>query len=265
MAEVAGAAEGLKLFEAGASKAGAAGGESAAAGGKAEAHGGLGGLGGLGGGGEHGEHGEHGGLGGLGGGGGGGKFGKMASMMSGGIPCEYQLPMEFFVLFLFTFLIYFLVFGFVPYRNIVSTMTHYIIGFPEKVYNKFLGHVPSSIKNAKSGSVFSQANKFIHVTIPNMIQKEKTKLLTPLQKKLQKLKEKENKQLNDSNSGGANKLKTSVSKVKVKVLSAWETLKHKIIPAIFISIIYYVIWLIIFKIIPQVLKYGINMAMSFKK
>ena len=185
MGEVQGAAEGLKLFEAGASKAGASGGESAAAGGKAEAHGGLGGLGehgGLGGGGEHGGHG------GLGGGGGGGKFGKMASMMSGGIPCEYQLPMEFFVLFVFTFLIYFLVFGFVPYRNIVSTMTHYIIGFPEKVYNKFLGHVPSSIKNAKSGSLVSKASKFIHVTIPNMIQKEKTKLLTPLQKKLQKLK-----------------------------------------------------------------------------
>lgn len=196
----------------------------------------------------------------AGGGAAGGKLGKMAGMMAGGIPCEYELPMEFAVGFLFTFLIYFLVFGFVPYQNIVSTMTKYIIGFPEKMYNKILGKMPSSVKNAKSGSIFSQFNKLITKTIPDMITKEKNKLLTPLQKKLQTLKDKEK-----SNSQNSNPVNQYIVKVRIKVMMIWETLRHNIIPAIFVSIIYYVVWYIIFKIIPGVMKYGINMAMSFKK
>ena len=191
----------------------------------------------------------------AGGGAMGGKLGKMSSMMAGGIPCGYELPMEFFVGFLFTFLIYFLVFGFVPYHNIVSTMTKYIIGFPEKMYNKFLGTLPSSVKNAQTGSIFSGIQKVFTKTIPDMIQKEKTKLLTPLQKKLQQLKDKEN-----SKSQNTGKVQNYITKTKIQIISIWETLRHKIIPAIFISIIYYVIWIIIFKIIPQIMKYGINMA-----
>lgn len=193
------------------------------------------------------------------GGGGGGKFSKMAGMMAGGIPCGYELPMEFVVGFLFTFLIYFLVFGFVPYQNIVSTMTKYIIGFPEKMYNSFLGKMPSSVRNAKSGSIFSQFNTLITKTIPDMIKKEKDKMLTPLQKKLKILKDKEK-----SNSQNSNPINQYIVKVRIQVMMIWEKLIHNIIPAIFISIIYYVIWYIIFKIIPGVMKYGINMAMSFK-
>ena len=194
-----------------------------------------------------------------GGGGGGGKLDKMAGMMAGGIPCGYELPMEFAVGFLFTFLIYFLVFGFVPYQNIVSVMTKYIIGFPEKMYNTFLGKMPSSVRNAKSGSIFSQFNKLITKTIPDMITKEKNKMLTPLQQKLQKLKDKEN-----SNSQNSNPVNQYIVKVRIQVMTIWQKLIHNIIPAIFVSIIYYIVWYIIFKIIPGVMKYGINMAMSLK-
>jgi hypothetical protein len=95
--------------------------------------------------------------------------------MSGGMPCQYELPMEFFVGFVFTFLIYFLVFGFVPYEDIVSKMTKYVIEFPQKMYNSFLGKMPSSVKNSKSGSIGSTINKLLSETIPNMIEKEKNK------------------------------------------------------------------------------------------
>lgn len=43
------------------------------------------------------------------------------------------------------------------------------------MYNKFLGHLPSSLKNAKSGSIVSQLHKFVTKTIPDMIEKEKRK------------------------------------------------------------------------------------------
>ena len=105
-----------------------------------------------------------------------------------------------------------------------------------------------------------------------MIEAEKRKLLTPLQVKLQKLKDVENKKLQDNQnaSGGdsssiQNKLNTYYTNSKIKLLSMWETFRDKIIPAVIISFIYYVIWYIIFVIIPQILKYCINMAMQFKK
>ena len=193
--------------------------------------------------------------------GGGHSGGKLASMMAGGIPCGYELSMEFFVGFFFTFLIYFLVFGFVPYHNIVSTMTKYVIDFPKKMYNKFLGMLPAPIRKAQGGSIFSGINKLLTQTIPDMIEKEKTKLLTPLQKKLQQLKDKENSKSNGgSNSAIVNQINASITKTRIQIMSTWETLKHKIIPGIFISIIYYIIWVILFKIIPQIMKYGISMA-----
>ena len=194
-------------------------------------------------------------------GGEGGKFDKMANMMSGGMPCQYELPMEFFTGFIFTFLIYFLVFGFVPYEDIVSTMTKYVIEFPQKMYNSFLGKMPSSVKNSKSGSIGSTINKLLSETIPKMIEKEKNKLMTPLQKKLEVLKKKENSQ---NKSGSPNFFTEYMTKVKTQGMAIFEKFKHNIIPAIFISIIYYITWYVIFKIIPGILKYGINMAMSFK-
>ena len=56
------------------------------------------------------------------------------------------------------------------------------------MYNKFLGMLPAPIRKAQGGSIFSGINKLLTQTIPDMIEKEKTKLLTPLQKKLQQLK-----------------------------------------------------------------------------
>ena len=193
------------------------------------------------------------------GGAGGGGGGKLANMMSGGMPCSYELLMEFVIGFLFTFLVYFLVFGFVPYHDIVSTMTKFVIEFPEKMYNSFLGKMPSSAKNAKSGSILSNINNFFSKTIPDMIKKEKEKMLTPLQKKLKNLKDKEHSKTKNSNP-----VSKYITDVKIKIMTIWEKLKHSIIPAIFVSLIYYVVWIIIFKFIPQIMKYGINMAMSFK-
>ena len=103
-------------------------------------------------------------------------------------------------------------------------------------------------------------NTLITKTIPDMITKEKNKMLTPLQQKLQKLKDKEN-----SNSQNSNPVNQYIVKVRIQVMTIWQKLIHNIIPAIFVSIIYYVVWYIIFKIIPGVMKYGINMAMSLKK
>lgn len=191
---------------------------------------------------------------------GGGKFDKMASMMSGGMPCQYELPMEFFVGFIFTFLIYLIVFGLIPYEEILSKMTKYLIELPEKTYNSFLGKMPSSVRNAKSGSIFSQFNKLISETIPKLIEKEKTKLMTPLQKKLKVLNDKEKQQSQNSNPFTA-----YITKVRTQAMTIWEKLRHNIIPGILMSLIYYVVWYVIFKIIPGILKYGINMAMSFKQ
>jgi hypothetical protein len=85
--------------------------------------------------------------------------------------------------------------------------------------------------------------------------------MTPLQKKLEVLKKKEN---DKNKSGNQNFFTEYTTKVKTQVMAITEKFKHNIIPAIFISIIYYIVWYVIFKIIPGILKYGINMAMSFK-
>jgi hypothetical protein len=192
--------------------------------------------------------------------------------MGGGMPCEYELPMEFFILFVGTFLIYFIVFGFIPYEDILNKIVNVIMPIPKKIYSWATGLIPSSIKNRASKSTPSFVSKFFNTTLPNMIEAEKRKLLTPLQVKLQKLKDVESKKLQDKKdaSGGdssslQNKLNTYYSNAKIKLLSMWETFRDKIIPAVIISLIYYVIWYLSFVIIPQILKYCINMAMQFKK
>jgi hypothetical protein len=79
-----------------------------------------------------------------------------------------------------------------------------------------------------------------------MIEKEKNKLMTPLQKKLEVLKKKENSQ---NKSGSPNFFTEYMTKVKTQGMAIFEKFKHNIIPAIFISIIYYISWYVIFKII----------------
>ena len=78
---------------------------------------------------------------------------------------------------------------------------------------------------------------------------------------LEVLKKKEKDQ---NKSGNQNFFTEYMTKVKTQVMTMSEKIRHNIIPAIFISIIYYIVWYVIFKIIPGILKYGINMAMSFK-
>lgn len=198
--------------------------------------------------------------------GGGGDLGGL-----GGMPCEYELPMEFFTLFIVTFLIYFGVFGFIPYEDIVNKIINFIMPIPKKIYSWATGMIPSSIKNRASKSSPSFISKFFNTTLPNMIEAEKKKILTPLQVKLQKLKDVENKKLQDKqNASGSdpssmqNKVNTYYTNGKVKLLSMWEHFRDKFIPVIVISFIYYIVWYVSFVIIPQILKYCINMAMKFK-
>ena len=54
-------------------------------------------------------------------------------------------------------------------------------------------------------------------------------------------------------------------KTKAKLSEIWEKFKDKIIPALIISFVYYIIWLIFFKIIPVILKYLISVAQQFKQ
>ena len=53
--------------------------------------------------------------------------------------------------------------------------------------------------------------------------------------------------------------------IKAKLISAWETFKDKIIPAVIISFIYYFIWFIFFKIIPAIFKYMFAVLQQFKQ
>ncbi len=202
-------------------------------------------------------------LGGAAGGGGGAAGGGGM----GGIPCGEELPMEFFVEFLFTFIIYFCVFGFVPYEHIVSIVTKYVFGIPKKIYAKMSGMMPSFIKKNASKLYPSFVSTYFKKTLPAMIQKEKERMLTPLQVKLQKLKDTENTKLQNKNAANGSgsfmsKMNTRYSNTKVKILSFWEIFRDKLIPGIFISLIYYSIWFIIFKLLAPMLKYFINMAMQ---
>ena len=54
-------------------------------------------------------------------------------------------------------------------------------------------------------------------------------------------------------------------KIKAKLSEIWEKFKDKIIPALIISFVYYIIWLIFFKVIPTILKYLISVAQQFKQ
>jgi hypothetical protein len=99
--------------------------------------------------------------------------------------------------------------------------------------------------------------------------------MTPLKKKLQKLKDDTEKKLMSEKKKHTNN-KDFLSQttlyfnekyllIKEKLTVLWEKFKDKIIPALVISFIYYIIWLIFLKLIPTVLKYLINVAQQFKQ
>ena len=98
--------------------------------------------------------------------------------------------------------------------------------------------------------------------------------MTPLKEKLEQIKKEtqskidvENKK-NGENSGVLSDTRMYFNEkfvnTKAKFSEIWEKFKDKIIPALIISFIYYIIWLIFFKLIPIILKYLINVAQQFK-
>jgi hypothetical protein len=135
--------------------------------------------------------------------------------------------------------------------------------------------VPKSVKKAFSKLFPKSIVKIFKETLPNLISKKKDEITTPLKEKLQKIKDDADKKINKERK----KLKKNkdffselslywnekylITKSKVKEI--WEKFKDKIIPALVISFIYYIIWLIFLKLIPTVLKYLINVAQQFKQ
>ena len=65
-----------------------------------------------------------------------GRMGGMSAsnLLSGGMPCKFELPMEFICTFLFTFIIYFCVFAFIPYNGIIEK----ILGYIKKITDTFI-------------------------------------------------------------------------------------------------------------------------------
>ena len=69
----------------------------------------------------------------------------------GGMPCKFQLIMEFVCSFLFTFIIYFCVFAFFPYDGIIKKILEFIQNTTKKfmdfinLYKNFIIHIYISI------------------------------------------------------------------------------------------------------------------------
>ena len=215
------------------------------------------------------------GSGGGGGGGGGGNKISVSNMMSGGMPCKFELMMEFFSSFLFTFIIYFCVFAFVPYDDIIMKILKFIGDVTKKFMDFLYTLVPKPVKKAASKLFPSFIVKFFKETLPNLLIKKKDELMTPLKEKLQKIKDDTEKKLT-SEKKKANNNKNFLSQmalyfnekyllIKAKLTALWEKFKDKIVPALVISFIYYIIWLIFLKLIPTILKYLINVAQQFKQ
>ena len=215
------------------------------------------------------------GSGGGGGGGGGGSKISVSNMMSGGMPCKFELLMEFFSSFLFTFIIYFCVFAFVPYDGIIKKILKYIQEITQMFTDFLYTLIPNPVKKAASKLFPSFIVKFFKETLPNLLSKKTEEIMTPLKKKLQKIKEDTEKKLK-SEKKKANNNKDFLSQttlyfnekyllIKAKITVLWEKFKDKIVPALVISFIYYIIWLIFLKIIPTILKYLVNVAQQFKQ
>jgi hypothetical protein len=198
-----------------------------------------------------------------------------SKMLSGGMPCKFELLMEFFCSFLFTFIIYFCVFAFVPYDGIITKILKFIRDITKKFTDFLYTLVPAPVKKGASKLFPKFVVTFFKETLPDLLNKKKDEVMTPLKKKLQKLKDDTEKKLMSEKKKHTNN-KDFLSKVtlyfnekylliKSKLTELWEKFKDKIIPALVISFIYYIIWLIFLKLIPTILKYLISVAQQFKQ
>ena len=198
-----------------------------------------------------------------------------SQMLSGGMPCKFELTMEFFCCFFFTFIIYFIVFAFVPYDGLITKILEFIRDVAKKFTDFLYTLIPNPVKKAASRLFPKFVVKFFRETLPNLLSKKSEELMTPLKKKLQKIKDDTDKRINGERKR-VGKNKDFISQImlyyneqyliiKAKLTVLWEKFKDKIIPALIISFIYYIIWLIFFKIIPVIFKYLINVAQQFKQ
>ena len=199
----------------------------------------------------------------------------VSGAVPGGMPCKFQLIMEFFCSFLFTFIIYFCVFAFFPYDGIIKKILEFIQNTIKKFMDFLNSLIPNSVKKNTSKLFPKFIEKFIKETLPKMLKEKKEELTTPLKKKLEQIKKDTEEKLNIENKK-LNKNDNFLSrtnlyfnetwlKIKAKLSEIWEKFKDKIIPALIISFVYYIIWLIFFKVIPTILKYLISVAQQFKQ
>jgi hypothetical protein len=199
---------------------------------------------------------------------------SLSNMAAGGMPCKFQLIMEFVCSFLFTFIIYFCVFAFFPYDGIIKKILEFIQETTKKFMNFLNNLVPSSVKKNASKIFPSFIVKFFKETLPKMLKAKTEEITTPLKEKLQQIKKDTEKKLMSENKNAEKNnnifsqtklyFNEKAVNIKAKLSEIWEKFKDKIIPALIISFVYYVIWLIFFKIIPVILKYLISVAQQFK-
>ena len=222
-----------------------------------------------------------GGMGGMGGmppikqGGLGGSKISASQILSGGMPCKFELTMEFFCSFFFTFIIYFLVFAFVPYDGLITKILEFIRDITKKFMDFLYKLVPNPVKKAASRLFPKFVVKFFKETLPKLLSKKSEELTTPLKKKLKEIKDDIDKKINgEKKKLGKNKDFISEMTlyyneqyliIKGKLTALWEKFKDKIVPALIMSFIYYVIWFTFFKLIPTILKYLMNVAQQFKQ
>ena len=222
-----------------------------------------------------------GGMGGMGGmppikqGGLGGSKISASQILSGGMPCKFELTMEFFCSFFFTFIIYFLVFAFVPYDGLITKILEFIRDITKKFMDFLYKLVPNPVKKAASRLFPKFVVKFFKETLPKLLSKKSEELTTPLKKKLKEIKDDIDKKINgEKKKLGKNKDFISEMTlyyneqyliIKGKLTALWEKFKDKIVPALIMSFIYYLIWFTFFKLIPTILKYLMNVAQQFKQ
>ena len=182
-----------------------------------------------------------------------------------GFPCHYMLLMKYVTSFLTTFLIYFLVFGYLDYKGIISKIMHFLIKIPEKILGFLSKLVPNFIKNFFK-KFLSPFYNFFDKSILNFLNKKKEQIKKPLDKRLDELKKKEADILKNKNAKPlfifSNWLNNALSKVKVAGASFWEKLKDVVFAGVILSLFYYAIWYLIMVVLVNVVKYALNSAMG---
>ena len=121
------------------------------------------------------------------------------SLESAGMPCKFELTMEFICYFLFTFIIYFCVFYFIPYDKLINKVFKFI----ENTFKKFLKFInkliPDSFKKKVSKLFPRFIVKFFTKTLPNLLKAKVNEAKKPLEEKLEKIKSEAEKKLKKFN------------------------------------------------------------------